>query len=69
MKLGDLIRIKSLKKSITGLVIVERGIKCGWACILDCAGNIIWWPPEDVVTLSDEIDYLSRGQENDLERH
>ncbi len=67
MRLGDLIRIKSLKKTITGLVIEERSFKCGWACILDGSGNIIWWPPEDVITLEDEIDYLARGEKNDLE--
>ena len=57
MKLGDLISIKSAKKKITGLIIGEPTVQTAqWTVILDSCGNIIWWPPDDLVTLNSSVE-------------
>lgn len=66
MKLGDLIQIKSLKKKIMGLVISEPSEKTEyWTVILDACGNIVWWPPDDLITLNSSFDIQQEGKVND----
>ena len=66
MKLGDLIRIKSIKKYISGIVIEEPSEKTShWTVILDACGNIVWWPPSDLVTLNSSIETQQTGRNND----
>lgn len=66
MKLGDLIQIKSLKKKIMGLVVSEPSEKTEyWTVILDSCGNIVWWPPDDLITLNSSISTQQEGKTND----
>jgi hypothetical protein len=66
MKLGDLIQIKSLKKKIMGLVVSEPSEKTEyWTVILDACGNIVWWPPDDLITLNSSFDIQQEGKVND----
>ena len=66
MKLGDLIQIKSLKQKIMGLVVSEPSEKTEyWTVILDACGNIVWWPPDDLITLNSSVDTQQEGKFND----
>ena len=66
MNLGDLIQIKSIKKKIMGLVVSEPSEKTEyWTVILDACGNIVWWPPEDLITLNSSVDNHQEGNIND----
>lgn len=65
MKIGDLIQIKSLKKKIMGLVVSEPSEKTeNWTVILDACGNIVWWPPDDLITLNSSVDTHQEGKTN-----
>ena len=66
MKLGDLIQIKSLKKRIMGLVVSVPSEKTEhWTVILDACGNIVWWPPDDLITLNSSINTQQEGKLDD----
>ena len=65
MNVGDLIRITSIKNEVLGLVIeVPSKNDLSWTCIMDCCGNIIWWPPEEVATLNCAIEIYQEGDQN-----
>tara|TARA_B100000282_G_C31709067_1_gene480177 strand:- start:1204 stop:1404 length:201 start_codon:yes stop_codon:yes gene_type:complete len=66
MKLGDLIQIKSFKKQIMGLVLSEPNEKTEyWTVILDACGNIVWWPPDDLITLNSSANTHQEGKIDD----
>jgi len=66
MKLGDFVQISSLKKKLTGLVIGEASDKTEhWTVILDAYGNIVWWPPDDLVLVNSTIEVQQKGDTND----
>ena len=52
MKIGDLVKITSIRRSVTGIVVKsEREDFSGWVMIMDSLGNIIWWPPSEMQKL------------------
>ena len=52
MKIGDLVKITSIRRSVTGIVVKsEREDFLGWVMIMDSLGNIIWWPPSEMQKL------------------
>ena len=66
MNVGDLIKIASIKKEIVGLVIeTPNDYNCNWACIMDFCGNIIWWPPNEIITLSSTVEIFQQGEKSD----
>ena len=61
MKQGDLIRIRSIKKTITGIIVSSAKEEPeGWTMIMDQFGRIIWWPPQDIVCMNDKIERIKR---------
>ena len=71
MLLGDLVRIKTIRGLVVGVVVEEPDeASSGWAGILDQTGKIIWWPPEEVAHINGEIAVIETSEaSDDLERH
>lgn len=64
MKIGDLVKITSIRRSVTGIVVRPEGEDIsGWVMIMDSLGNIIWWPPSEMQELiSAEIFVIDKNK-------
>ena len=58
MKKGDLVKIVTSVTEIFAIIIDDED-PTGWFPILDYSGNILWWPPMEMVWLNSTLEVVN----------
>ena len=59
MNVGDLVKIVTSVSEVFA-IIVDDTDPTGWLTILDQNGNILWWPPVEMISLTSNLEVINK---------